>query len=102
MNIGWVWIKDAEGKPNCMLSFSVVAFAIVVFKVIMGGLTITLGAQTLTFSLIDASTIAALLTPTLTAYVARKYTDKKFDTDGDGIPDSDVPVTTTTTTTKTT
>lgn len=91
MNVSWVWIKNAEGKPDTMLSFSVVAFVVIIFKVLFGGTVWMLGKQTFTVIPIDPGMVAALLVPTLGSYVARRYTDKKFDTDGDGIPDSDVP-----------
>jgi len=86
MNVKWVWIRDAKGQADTMLTFSVVAFALVCFKVLLGGLTI----KGYLIAPIDPATIAALLTPTLTAYVARKYTDKKFvDKDDDGIDDDE-------------
>ena len=93
MNVNWIWVKNADGKPDTMLSFAVVAFGLVVIKVLLGGIPFTIGGQQFTLTTIDAATIGALLTPTLTAYVARKYTDKKFDTDGDGVPDSNTPKT---------
>lgn len=60
-----------------MLTFSVAAFVTVVVKLLLGGITLTLGAKVFTVASIDASQIGALLTPTLGAYVARRYTDKK-------------------------
>jgi len=91
MNIGWVWVKNAEGKADTMLSFSVVAFVVIIFKVLFGGTKWVVGAQAFDVIPIDPGMVGALLVPTLSAYVARRYTDKKFDTDGDGVPDSDVP-----------
>lgn len=97
----WIWIENTAGKKDTMLTFSVVAMITIVVKVFLGGVAIKIFGGTYTMLPIDASTIGALLTPTLTAYVARRFTDKKFDTDGDGIPDSDTPLVTTTTTTLT-
>ena len=86
MNVKWIWIRDARGQADTMLTFSVVAFALVVFKVLLGGMTF----KGYTVAPIDPTTIAALLTPTLTAYVARRYTDAKFvDSDDDGIDDNE-------------
>jgi hypothetical protein len=91
MNLNFVWFENAEGKPDTMLSFAIVAFFIVCFKVLFGGMTFNIGIHAYTISQIDPSMVGALLTPTLGAYVIRRYTDKKFDTDGDGIADSDTP-----------
>lgn len=73
-----------------MLTFSVVALTVVVVKVLFGGINFKFGGETYSMLPIDAATIGALLTPTLTAYVARRYTDKKFvDKNGDGIDDAE-------------
>ena len=91
MDIKWFWFENSEGKPDTMLSFAIMAFALVFVKVLIGGIPFHIAGETYTMLPIDAGTIGALLTPTLTAYVARRYTDKKFDTDGDGVADSDTP-----------
>lgn len=91
MNMKWLWIENSDGVKDTMLTFSVVAMTLVVTKVLFGGIGFVIAGQTYTLTPIDPATIGALLTPTLTAYVARRYTDKKFDTDGDGIADSDTP-----------
>jgi hypothetical protein len=90
MNVGWVWIKNSDGKPDTMLSFALVAFILVFVKVLLGGVALHIAGQVYTLTPIDAGTIGALLTPTLTAYVARRYTDRKFiDANNNGINDDD-------------
>lgn len=85
-----IWFKNTSGKHDSMLTFSVVGFAFVLLKVLAAGLTIHLGeGKTIDFGSIDGATIAAILTPTLGAYVARRYTDRKYG--GDPAPGS-VPV----------
>lgn len=88
MNVGWLWFKDPNGKASTTLSFAIVAFWVVVFKVIFGGMSFTFGRQTFQIIAIDPGMVAALLTPTLGAYVARKYTDARFiDENNNGIDD---------------
>jgi hypothetical protein len=90
MNIGWIWIKNSEGKADTMLSFAVMAFGLVFVKVLFGGVPFHIGKEVYTLAPIDAATIGALLTPTLTAYVARRYTDAKFtDANNNGVNDAD-------------
>lgn len=91
MNINWLWIKDPTGDSSVTVTFSVVAMVIICFKLAFGGSVLTMPHFVWNIQPIDGVIIAALLGPTLGAYVARRYTDKKFDTDGDGILDSDVP-----------
>lgn len=92
MNINWTWIKDTDGNPSATLSFAIVAFLVVITKVLFGGMSVVLGNQTFTLMPIDAGTIGALLTPTLGSYVARRWTTAKFeDLDNDGIADNEEP-----------
>jgi hypothetical protein len=90
MNIGWIWVKNSDGKPDTMLSFALVAFGLVCVKVLLGGIPFVIGGQSYTMVPIDAATIGALLTPTLTAYVVRRYTTAKFvDANNNGVNDDD-------------
>jgi hypothetical protein len=89
MNMAWLWIKNSDGEEDTMLTFAVVAFVVVLFKVMMGGTDWTIGNLVWKIMPIDATMVAALLGPTLGAYVARRYTDRKFiDANRDGIDDA--------------
>jgi hypothetical protein len=82
------WMKNTNGKQDTTLTFAVVSLTIVLIKVLFGGVPFEIAGDTYMLLPIDAGTIGALLTPTLTAYVARRYTDKKFvDRNNDGIDD---------------
>ena len=72
------WMKNTSGKPDAVLTMAFIGFLIVVIKVLMAGSTLVWNGDTISFGEIDATTIGAILTPTLGAYVARRYTDKKF------------------------
>lgn len=90
MNMKWLWIENSDGKKDTMLSFAVVAFIVILFKVLFGGSEWTIGKEVWKILPIDAATIGALLTPTLGAYVMRRYTDRKFiDTNNNGVNDED-------------
>ena len=90
MDMSWLLAKNSSGQPDTMLTFSWVAFVVVLFKVIFGGMSFKLGQQNIAIAVIDPATIGALLTPTLGAYVIRRYTDRKFiDANNNGINDAD-------------
>ena len=74
------WIKNTEGRPDAVLTMAIVGFVVVLVKVLLSGLTFTFEGRAIELGSIDASAIAAILTPTLGAYVSRRYTDRKFRT----------------------
>lgn len=71
-------IRNSCGKQDAMLTFCAIGLAVVVIKVLMAGVSLSDGAHSVTFGTIDGSIIAALLTPTLGSYTARRYTETKF------------------------
>ncbi len=75
---------------NMLQKASIASVGVVLFKVLVGGITLKVWDQTLTFGTIDPGTIAALLTPTLGAFVTSLH-DRFEDADGDGIPDAPKP-----------
>lgn len=78
------WIKNTSGKPDAMLTLSITGFAVILLKILAAGVTLQLAGRDFGFGTIDGTTIAALLTPTLGAYVGRRYTDRKHG--GDPLP----------------
>lgn len=75
---------------NMLQKASIAAVTVVLFKTLVGGLTLKLWDQTLTFPVIDPGLVAAILTPTLGAFVTSLH-DRFEDADGDGIPDAPKP-----------
>ena len=73
-----MWIKNSEGKKDAMLTMAFMALVVVLLKALVGGIEFHIADKPVTLGSADASVITALLTPTLGAYVARKYTDKKY------------------------
>ncbi len=71
-----LWIKNTDGKEDAVLTMAFVAFMVIILKVIFGGVEFSTGENfSMNFGVVDAGVIAALLTPTLGAYVARRHTD---------------------------
>ena len=62
-------IKDSTGKKSMTATFAYISFAVVMLKVLLGGVTI----GSFSFGGIDAMSIAAVLGPTLGAYTARRW-----------------------------
>lgn len=73
-----IWIKNTEGKDDAILTLSVLGFFVVIIKLLLAGVVISLGKDSISFGGISATEIAAILTPTLGAYVARRYTDVRY------------------------
>lgn len=72
------WVNNTDGKPDAVLTLTLVAFVFVMLKFTLSGVSLSIGEAEYTLGTIAADEIAAVLTPTLGAYVARRYTDKKL------------------------
>lgn len=71
--------RNTAGKKDAILTMAVFAMAIILIKVLLDGVVITVAGNVLVnFGTVDSGIIGALLTPTLSAYVARRYTEHKF------------------------
>lgn len=82
-----LWLKNTDGKPDAILTLAAVSVLTVLAKVLLAGVVVKsvhLGTPP------GADVIAALLTPTLGAYVARRWGDAKFSTNGNGKPSEEV------------
>jgi small neutral amino acid transporter SnatA (MarC family) len=73
-----MWIKNTEGRRDSALTFSAIAFAVVLLKVLLGGTELTLLGWSLTVQPIGADVVAALLGCTMGTYAVRRYTDRKY------------------------
>lgn len=68
-----MWVKHPRSKkPDAMLTIVTASVVVVLYKVLVNGTEISPDFK---FGTIDAGIIAALLTPTLGSYVARKWKD---------------------------
>nr|BDD46253.1 hypothetical protein 85 [bacterium] len=78
-----MWMKNTNGKPDAMLTIAMIAFLVVVLNIILATFgTVTILGTTLTFVAMDSGTLAAFLTPTLGAYVTRRWTSAAYPKNG--------------------
>ena len=69
-----VWIANPKTrKKSVTLTFAVWGLLSCLFKFLTNGVELTIFDQVIKFGTIDAALIGALLTPTLGAYVANKW-----------------------------
>ena len=75
-----MWIKNTSGKKDAMLTFAIISFVVITLNIFLstfGGLTF--GEFTVDFTTLDSSVMAVYLGATFTAYVSRRWTDKKYE-----------------------
>ena len=81
------WIKNTEGKKDAMLTFALIAFGVVTLNILLSTVgKITVGTFSINFQAMQASAMTAYLGATFTAYVSRRWTDKKYNEDGGDTP----------------
>lgn len=64
-------MQNSQGNEDAMLTLGVISLGVVLFKFLVSEMSI----GSLVFGQLDGAVIAAILTPTLGAYCARRYTD---------------------------
>jgi hypothetical protein len=74
------WIRNTDGKEDAMLTFAFLAFSVVTLNILLS----TFGALSykdfsLDFEAMDAAAMTAYLAATFTAYVTRRWTDRKYE-----------------------
>ena len=75
-----MWIKNTSGKPDAMLTFASIAFAVVTFNVLLATISaLSFGEWDVSFSPMEASTLTAYLGATFGAYVSRRWTSARYD-----------------------
>lgn len=78
MRLQDMWIKNTSGKPDAILTMAVMTLVVVLIKYFFADTAIEVAAgHSIKFGAADSGAIAALLAPTLSAYVARRYTETK-------------------------
>lgn len=71
------WIKNTSGKPDAMLTFATLSFAVVTFNILLATLGhFEFGRLKFSFESMDSGTMTAYLAATFGAYVTRRWTDR--------------------------
>lgn len=74
-----MWIKNTAGKKDAMLTFASVSFLVITANMFLASFgSVSLGDFSAEFTALDSSTMAVYLGATFTAYVSRRWTDKKY------------------------
>jgi uncharacterized membrane protein YiaA len=75
-----MWIKNTVGKPDAMLTFASIAFAVVTFNVLLATINaFSIGEWDISFAAMEAGTLTAYLGATFGAYVSRRWTTARYD-----------------------
>ena len=84
------WVKNTSGKRDAMLTFALISFIVVTFNILVATFgEISFKDWNISFNPMDAATMTAYLAATFTAYVSRRWTDKRYDSDDDLKADKD-------------
>ena len=74
-----MWIKNTSGKKDAMLTFAFVSFAMVTLNLFLSTFgEIVIGQNKISFEALDTGALTAYLGATFTAYVTRRWTDKRY------------------------
>jgi len=70
------WIDHPRTKkPDAMLTLAVWSTLVCLGKLLLNGVSVEILDKVINFGTIDSGLIAAMLAPTLGAYIARKFKD---------------------------
>jgi hypothetical protein len=74
------WVKNTKKKEDAMLTFATISFAVTTLCFLLSAIGhISFGSFSADFSPMDSGLMTAYLGATFSAYVARRWTDKKYD-----------------------
>lgn len=86
-----MWIKNTSGKPDAMLTFALISFLVVTFNIFLSTIgTLTLGGLHIEFTALDSSVMAVYLGATFSAYVSRRWTDRRYMPDQGEAPEEKI------------
>jgi len=85
-----MWFKNTSGKKDAMLTFAVISFTVVTINLLLSTFSeITIFGNPVILSALDTGTMTAYLGATFTAYVSRRWTDKKYSSENGALDEND-------------
>ncbi len=82
-------LRNSSGRHDAMLTLSVITLVLILVKVLIAGVTVTVGTGSVMLGTpMDGGLVVALLGPTLGAYVARRNGIGSRSVSPPGNPDS--------------
>jgi len=73
------WMKNTDGKADSMLTFAFIAFSVVTLNILLSTFgRISFRGFEIGLQAMDAATMTAYLGASFTAYVSRRWTDRKY------------------------
>lgn len=85
-----MYLNDSTGKKSLTATLSIIAFVIVMLKLLVNNSGIQIGGFSYSFGSIGSAEIASILGPILGTYAFRRYTDKRYGSAGDLEADPEV------------
>jgi hypothetical protein len=74
-----MWIKNTSGKKDAMLTFALIAFMVTTANVLLSTIgSFSAGDFQISFEALDAAIMSTYLGIAFSAYVGRRWTDKKY------------------------
>lgn len=73
-----MYLRNSDGEKSMTATFSIIAFVVVMVKVLISGAGIQIGSFSYEFGTIDSFTVASVLGPILGTYAFRKYTEVRY------------------------
>lgn len=82
-----MFLKDSYGNRSLTATMAIVAFVIVMLKVLLSGASFNFGGLSYSFGTIDSLTVGAILAPVLGSYTVRRWGMSPNDVETDDVQD---------------
>jgi hypothetical protein len=77
------WVNNTKGRPDSMLTFALIAFLVVTLNILLATFgRISFNGFEIGLEAMSSGAMGTYLSATFGAYVARRWTDKKYEDAG--------------------